>query len=175
MVLADRGPCRDLALALAGDLALALAGVWPHPYFRTMTQAEDDLPNKKPSLEDHLALVPVGDARNESRVRARFWPKLKRVMSRIPFAADLVTAYYCATDPKTPTRVKALLFAGLAYFVMPVDVIPDMIVGLGFTDDASVLAAIVALINSHIKPHHRAAAEKALKEQEHAPEPKTKL
>ena len=59
---------------------------------------------------------------------------------QIPFAEDLAAAYFCAVDPATPSRVKGILFAALAYFVMPVDFIPDFITGLGFTDDAAVFA-----------------------------------
>ena len=45
---------------------------------------------------------------------------------------------------------------------MPADMIPDFIVGLGFTDDAAVLAAAIAAIRGHIKPAHREAARATL-------------
>ncbi len=41
---------------------------------------------------------------------------------------------------------------------MPSDVIPDFIAGLGYTDDASVLAAAIAAVRSSLKPEHFAAA-----------------
>jgi uncharacterized membrane protein YkvA (DUF1232 family) len=80
----------------------------------------------------------------------------------VPFVEDLVAAYYCALDPTTPMRVRGMLLAALAYFILPFDFIPDMIPGLGFTDDAAVLTAVFALVSSHITPIHRAAAAKAL-------------
>ena len=55
-----------------------------------------------------------------------------------------------------------MLLAALAYFILPFDFIPDMIPGLGFTDDAAVLAAVFGLVSSHITPIHRAAAARAL-------------
>lgn len=114
-----------------------------------------------------MALVPVEDATaNEARVRAGFWAKLRRVVGRIPFAEDLAAAYYCAIDPKTPTRVRAILFAGLAYFVIPTDLIPDFIAGLGFTDDASVLTAVVAAVAGYIEDRHRTRARQALLREE---------
>ncbi|RMF12329.1 MAG: DUF1232 domain-containing protein [Alphaproteobacteria bacterium] len=110
-----------------------------------------------------MALVPISKTgANEARVRAGFWAKLRRVVGRIPFAEDLVAAYYCAIDPKTPARVRAILFAGLAYFVIPADLIPDFIAGLGFTDDASVVTAVVAAVAGYIKDHHRTRARQAL-------------
>jgi uncharacterized membrane protein YkvA (DUF1232 family) len=73
-----------------------------------------------------------------------------------------VAAYYCALDPATPTRVRATLLAALAYFVMPVDAIPDVLVGIGFSDDATVLLAAIAVVRAHITPGHRDAARRAL-------------
>ena len=44
-----------------------------------------------------------------------------------------------ATDSATPLPIRATLFGALAYFVMPFDFIPDIFLGLGFTDDAAIL------------------------------------
>ncbi len=92
----------------------------------------------------------------------RFWAKLRRVLARIPFAEDLVAAYYCALDPTTPVYVRVVLFGALAYFVLPVDMVPDFLAGLGFTDDASVLAAALAAVGRHLEPRHRAKARESL-------------
>ena len=92
----------------------------------------------------------------------RFWAKLRHVLARIPFAEDLVAAWYCAFDPDTPAYVRAVLFGALAYFVLPTDMVPDFLAGLGFTDDASVLAAAIAAVGRHMAPRHRAEARKAL-------------
>jgi uncharacterized membrane protein YkvA (DUF1232 family) len=55
-----------------------------------------------------------------------------------------------------------MMLAALAYFVMPVDVVPDFIAGLGFTDDAAVFAALVAVLGRNLKPKHREAAQEDL-------------
>jgi uncharacterized membrane protein YkvA (DUF1232 family) len=80
----------------------------------------------------------------------------------LPFAEDLLAAYYCAFDRETPLPVKAALVGALAYFVLPVDAIPDVLPVLGFTDDAAVLATAIKLVSSHIRPEHRAAAKDKL-------------
>jgi uncharacterized membrane protein YkvA (DUF1232 family) len=92
----------------------------------------------------------------------RFWQKLKRVLARIPFAEDLVAAYYCAADPETPAYVRAVLLGAIAYFILPIDMVPDILAGLGFTDDASVLAAAVAAVGRHLQPRHRRLARRRL-------------
>lgn len=77
---------------------------------------------------------------------------------------DVVAAYYCALDNQTPLRAKGILLAALGYFVLPADTIPDIILGMGFTDDVAVLTAALAAIRAHLKPAHRLAAKEALEE-----------
>ncbi len=101
-------------------------------------------------------------AEREQKVRRDFWSKLKRFAGMVPFAEDVVAAYYCALDPATPMRVRGMLLAAIAYFILPADVIPDIIAGLGFADDAALLTAVVGLVGSNITPTHRAAAARAL-------------
>jgi uncharacterized membrane protein YkvA (DUF1232 family) len=103
-------------------------------------------------------------ARDEETVRRGFWKKLRRFGARLPFAEDLLAAYYCAFDRDTPFQVKAALIGALAYFVLPFDAIPDMLPVLGFADDAAVLATALRLVASHMRPAHREAARRALDE-----------
>jgi uncharacterized membrane protein YkvA (DUF1232 family) len=103
-----------------------------------------------------------GVAGKQARLRRDFWPKLKRNLARIPFAEDLVAAYFCALDPATPIRAKAILLGALAYFVMPADLVPDFLIALGFVDDAAVLMAAISAIGANLKPHHRERARQVL-------------
>ena len=75
---------------------------------------------------------------------------------------ELVAAYYCAMDGATPLRVRATLFGALAYFILPLDGVPDVIAGLGFTDDAAVIAIAIKMVASHMQPKHREQARRAL-------------
>lgn len=99
---------------------------------------------------------------HEARVRARFWKTVKRAVASIPFLDDVIAAYYCAFDPETPASVRATLIGALAYFVVPFDVLPDVLLGIGFTDDITVLATAIALVRGHITERHRQAARAAL-------------
>jgi uncharacterized membrane protein YkvA (DUF1232 family) len=102
-------------------------------------------------------------AKDRESVRKRFWVKLKQVAAQLPFAEDLLAAYYCAFDKQTPRHVQAALLGAVAYFILPFDFIPDMLPVLGFTDDAAVLATAIRLVANHITPDHREAARAALK------------
>lgn len=95
-------------------------------------------------------------------VERGFWPKLVRTAARLPFARELLAAYYAVLDPDTPHRVRLVLVGALAYFVVPADLIPDVVVGLGFTDDAAVLATALRTLGSHLAPRHFERAEVAL-------------
>ena len=99
---------------------------------------------------------------DEARVRRDFWTTARKAAGSIPFIDELVAAYYCALDRETPTRVRGTLLGALAYFVLPLDGIPDFILGLGFTDDAAVIMGVLALMRAHITDEHREAARKAL-------------
>jgi uncharacterized membrane protein YkvA (DUF1232 family) len=101
-------------------------------------------------------------ARDEATVRRGFWNKMRRVAAGLPFAEDLLAAYYCAFDYQTPLQVKAALLAALAYFVLPFDFMPDVLPVLGFTDDAAVLATAVRMVAAYIRPEHRNAARTAI-------------
>lgn len=87
---------------------------------------------------------------------------MKRFAARIPFAEDLLAAYYCAFDRQTPRHVQVSLLGALAYFVLPFDFVPDLLPVLGFTDDAAILATAIRLVASHLRPDHREAAKAAL-------------
>src|ERR1043165_3241195 len=110
--------------------------------------------------------VTVYNPRKFESERARandgFWPKLRRVARRVPFLGELLAAYYATLDPKTPLQVKAVLMGALAYFVLPIDVIPDFIAGFGFTDDAAVLYAAIRSVAGSIRPEHRERAQHML-------------
>src|SRR6476469_666574 len=104
----------------------------------------------------------------ERTVRRDFWTALKQFAGRFPFVEDLVAAYYCALDPATPMRVRGILLAALAYFIVRWRYKPLTCLWtfarLGFPDDAPVLSARFRL-SSHITPIHRVAGARALGKQ----------
>ena len=102
-------------------------------------------------------------AQDRESVRRRFWVKFKKVVIRLPFAEDLLAAYYCAFDRQTPRHVQASLLGAIAYFILPFDFVADVMPILGFADDAAVLATAIRVVAGHITNEHREAARAALK------------
>jgi uncharacterized membrane protein YkvA (DUF1232 family) len=102
--------------------------------------------------------------KQEKKIRRKFWPKLKNALAQLPFSEDVVTAYFCAMDKNTPTHVRGILLAALAYFVLPTDLIPDFIAMIGFGDDVAVLTVAISTLKKHMTVEQRDAAQQALKD-----------
>ena len=69
--------------------------------------------------------------------------------------------FYLLRDPATPARAKAIVIGALGYFIMPLDAIPDLLPGVGFSDDLGALAVAFTLVAMHIKPEYIDRAKKA--------------
>jgi uncharacterized membrane protein YkvA (DUF1232 family) len=95
-------------------------------------------------------------------VEQGFWKKLLKLAGRVPFVEDLAAAYFCVVDPTTPGRVRGIILAALAWFVLPASVLPEFIVVLGFTDDVAVVAIAARMVRRHIKERHYRRAREVL-------------
>jgi uncharacterized membrane protein YkvA (DUF1232 family) len=107
------------------------------------------------AIDPGKALVPAVLRTNARTVQRGFWPKIVRTAARIPFADQALSVWYAARDPETPAAAKGMMLGALAYFVLPIDAIPDIFAGIGFTDDAAVFAALIATLGANIKRRHR--------------------
>lgn len=120
-------------------------------------------PIAKPFTREEMAALRValreGD---EEGISKGFWPAFRRIARNVPFAQDLVAAFYCARDPMTPRRVKLILMGAIAYFILPTDAITDFLPLVGFTDDAAVLAAAIAAVSTSITDKHHEKAREML-------------
>ena len=114
-------------------------------------------------------LLPGEESDQEKRarkVKAGFWPTFRRAVRQLPFSRDVVAAFYCAVDPSSPRRVRGILLAARAYFVLPFDAIPDILAVVGFSGDIAVLAAAISTVRANLTPAHYQRADLALSEPE---------
>ena len=116
----------------------------------------------KSALAPYLA---TNKERQEQHVRRNFWAKLKQAGRKVPFAEEAVAAFYCATDNRTPASARAVLFAALAYFIAPIDFVPDILAVIGFGDDMAVLMSVYAILKTNITDEHRAKAQQVLNDE----------
>ncbi len=96
----------------------------------------------------------------------KFWKKLSRcgnkMGAKLMYYALLL--YYLAKDQDVPIKVKAEIIGALGYLILPVDVIPDFIPVMGFTDDLAALMFAFEMAKSHITPEMKQKALNKVKE-----------
>lgn len=100
---------------------------------------------------------------DEQGLRRKLWRLLLREAASLPLADQVLTAYYCAFDRRTPFYVKGILVGAIVYFVVPDRFIPKNLPLIALADDAAVLTAAFRAVSSHVKPEHREAAQRTLK------------
>lgn len=116
--------------------------------------------SKDEKIDTNSWTAKIGDSKKQEKyVKDNFLKKLKKHASKIPFAKDALAMYYCAIDSKTPMKAKAIAIGALAYVVLPIDLIPDFILILGYTDDAAAFWVAFNSISTHITDKHRQQAE----------------
>lgn len=106
-----------------------------------------------------LPADPARLAQEEPRLQRRFWRKLKKVLAHLPLAETFLSAFYAAIDPKTPAGAKAILFGAIGYFIVPIDLIPDMLGAMGYSDDLAVILAAIRAVEGSITDIHRDKAK----------------
>lgn len=95
-----------------------------------------------------------------------FWAKLSRFAraAGLEVVEKALWLYYTLVAPETPPSAKRIILGALAYFILPLDFIPDAIVGVGFTDDLSVLLLAVGTVARYITPEVKERARRKAEE-----------
>ena len=96
--------------------------------------------------------------------RDGFWKKIARyaVKAGREVVEKALTLYYVASDGDTPAWARATIYGALAYFMSPLDAVPDVLPGVGFGDDLSVLGVAFAAVAAHVKDAHVQRAREQL-------------
>jgi len=94
----------------------------------------------------------------ERMVRRRLWSRLRSAAASLPFAQDVLAAYFCAVDRRTPLAVKTTLIASLAGFLLPQRLIPRALRSLVVGGDVGILLGAFGNFAAHITPEHRMRA-----------------
>ena len=84
-----------------------------------------------------------------------------RMGVRLVYSALLL--FYAYSSKETPGWAKKVIIGALAYFVSPIDGIPDLSPFLGFTDDMGILSYGLVMIACYIDDDIRLQAKQRLK------------
>ncbi|WP_052810394.1 YkvA family protein [Vibrio renipiscarius] len=89
-----------------------------------------------------------------------FWRKVKRSAKKLgeEIAVTGIKSWLAMTDSQTSVRHKAILGGALAYFVLPTDMVPDVLAGVGFTDDMAAMTLAANTVGNAITEQHEQAA-----------------
>jgi|WetSurMetagenome_2_1015567.scaffolds.fasta_scaffold21887_2 uncharacterized membrane protein YkvA (DUF1232 family) len=71
----------------------------------------------------------------------------------------LMLLFYVMNDKTTPVKTRLSIATALGYFILPTDLVPDLMPILGFTDDMAVLIFALRQVSAHITPEIKAKAE----------------
>ncbi len=95
------------------------------------------------------------------RLFQRLEKKLKDIpvagekLSEIPVMASLVRSYWKKEYTDVPVGTIIAIISALIYFVSPIDLIPDSIPVIGYFDDAAVIAACWAMVDSDVEEYKK--------------------
>ena len=83
-----------------------------------------------------------------------FWKKLKHLASNVGSKVlyPALQLYYLLQAKDVPVKAKTLIVGALGYLILPVDMVPDFIPALGFTDDLSALMVALRTLNKYLTP-----------------------
>lgn len=97
---------------------------------------------------------------------SRLWDKLRRAARRAGYEVleKALWLYYAAEKPDTPTWARSTAYGALGYLILPVDAIPDFLLGAGYTDDLGVLTLAVATLVQYIDDDVRRQTTNRLKQ-----------
>jgi len=95
----------------------------------------------------------------------KFINKLKKYGSNLGFKALYsVAVLYCALkSPDLPKEYKLMILGVLGYFVLPIDLIADMLPAVGLADDIVVITKAISVIYSSITDDMKEEAHEVLK------------
>ena len=84
-----------------------------------------------------------------------FWEKVKKIASKagVKTIYYALVLYYTLADPATPSRYKAVIMGALGYFILPFDLLPDVLPFAGLADDWAALVAAVAYVTAHVQKY----------------------
>lgn len=97
---------------------------------------------------------------------AGFWTKVKdfAIQAGREVIEKALWLYYAAQRPDTPAWAKTTIYGALAYFMSPIDAIPDLTPLVGFTDDLGALAVAVSLVAAYINDDVKTQATQKLQD-----------
>ena len=90
-----------------------------------------------------------------------FWKKVRRIAVQVGAKVlyPALQLYYLLQAKEVPVKAKTFIIGALGYLILPVDLVPDFIPAMGFTDDLTALLLALRAVNNHLTPEINARAK----------------
>ncbi len=88
-------------------------------------------------------------------IEQNLWTKLQNAGKKITFAKDIKALYYYMKDSYIPWYRKAIVVAGIIYFIVPLDAVPDFAPFVGYLDDLGVITSLLKYLGKELVPYYK--------------------
>lgn len=97
---------------------------------------------------------------------SNFWDKVKNFSKSAgkEVIGKALQLYYVLQEDNVPLKIKTTIYGALAYFISPIDVIPDVVPIFGFADDLGIIVASLAAVSLYVTDNVKKKANDKLKE-----------
>ena len=94
----------------------------------------------------------------------KLWDKMKKFAKKLGGKSIyyVLVLYYVLQSKDVSLQKKALILGALGYFILPIDLIPDVIPAMGFVDDGAALALAFKAVKDSVTPEIEAKAKEQL-------------
>lgn len=128
----------------------------PLPVILKTKQNRDDMEMNESNEERSLPIRQLEEATSYSKYYddKRFWRKVRRIAQKVGGSVlkPVLLLFYMMKSDAVSLKDKAYIVGALGYFVLPIDIVPDFIAGLGYTDDLAVITLLIKYLKDNITP-----------------------
>jgi uncharacterized membrane protein YkvA (DUF1232 family) len=161
-IITDCPHCSQKNRIDSESLSLAKCGICKQPLVIENIQQEITEKHANTQVEIEKEMEAAGKHFSDEK----FWGKLKKFAkkagSSVVYAVLLL--YYTMQKPNVPMKAKAIIISALGYFILPFDLIPDVAVGVGYTDDLGALGVALLQVAMYIDDDIKQKAKDKLKD-----------
>lgn len=93
-----------------------------------------------------------------------FWAKITKHYKKagIKLMEIALSLYYSLRDDETPSWAKSIILGALGYFIFPIDMLPDFVPIVGFSDDIVAMSVAFATVAIYVKQEHKIKAKQKI-------------
>jgi uncharacterized membrane protein YkvA (DUF1232 family) len=95
-----------------------------------------------------------------------FWRKLRGLLKKASrgLLEKALWLYYALKRDDLPAWARTAILGALGYLILPLDLIPDVLLPLGLTDDLGVIVSALATVARYVGPEEKRQAEEKLRQ-----------